>query len=148
MAVGPFRVEGQFFGIGEGSVDQFFGIAFVLGLFVLFVFSGLRNELFAGDGLLFLESCECGERLVKSAVVGGLVAEIEGEASHIVLNESFVLQADGAFGEPVELRHISDKKLFGRVCRRVRLMERCLEGFEFGGIFMRKENCAGCEAVA
>ncbi len=147
VAVGPFCVESEFVSVGEGSVDQFFGIALVFSLFGMLLFRGLRNELFVLNNFLFLEKRERGEGLVERAVVGGLVAEIEREANHIIVDEGFILKADGAFYKPMVLCHIGDQEFFRSVLGRVRFLERFEKGFEFDGIFSGKKDGAGSQAV-
>src|SRR5579875_2690145 len=84
----------------------------------------LRNEArdvgrcAAGRGAaIFLEAQEGVEGFVEGALVGGVVAEEEGEAFFVYLavGEAVVLEAEGALGEPIGLRYLLDQQLFGRV---------------------------------
>ena len=75
----------------------------------------LRNEATGAAAMFLLKAAQFVERFIEGALVGGLVAEEEGEPFFIdsSIREAGVLQAEGALFEPVGLGHLADQELFG-----------------------------------
>lgn len=109
----------------------------------------VRNEATGGVATLLLKTAQLVERFVEGALVGGLVAEEEGEPLFVNAGrgEAVTLEADGALFEPVGLGELVDEEVFGRAGGLMIFDEGLQKSFEFCRVFTGNDERAGCEAV-
>ena len=107
----------------------------------------LRNESIFLVKALILHGLEGGEGLVEGTVIGGLIAQQDGESGGKFAGggcgQRFALEMECAVFEPVVLDEVGDEQGFGGVAGLVLVEEGDFKGVELFGILARDEDCAG-----
>ncbi len=117
----------------------------------------LRNEVFGSQATLrnelpeavFLYTKQHVEGAMESALVGGVIAQEDGELLGIdaVGGEAVGLHGHGTLHEPVGLRELANEHFFGWIGGLVLVQKRVQKRFIFGGIFARNDELTGGESM-